>query len=567
MENNKKKTSTSQQSRKNSAAKTEVRNIEVINKTSKTEYIIVNLLCMLLFISFGYIAIMSIFQTSVIDPASYGNEVILYQDDNIVLNLLCMSLFTVFLFRMNKHTQFFEKVNMKFMEIGLFAFVSVIGLIWVLSVTSIPAADSYNIFETATQAAEGNYNSFFNNSNFYNSSFFNGISYYNCYPFQLGFVFLCEIIYRIFGTDSSMPIQIINVFCVAAAYLAVAKITKITFNRRKIEFIAIMFLAGCFQPIFLSTFVYGNIIGMCCALWASYFLIRYFRSQKYVLLIPCAVLLVLSTLAKYNNMIYLVAFVIMLIIHTVKAKKWQSIAFALAICIATTGTSSLVIMSYENRAGTKLESGVSQVLYLDMGLNESYMAPGWYNGVALGLYKDNNCNIDIAEDQAWAEIDARLDKFGSDPDYALDFFSKKILSQWNETTYESIWVSEVKSHESEINFIGDSMYNGSLGQFFELYFNFYMQILFILFATGIFFIFANKKSGIETVLLPLVVLGGFGYHLLFEGKSQYILTYVPLLIPVASYALSCILDGKYEKIKEFVGKLKTIPETSAKRDA
>ena len=32
----------------------------------------------------------------------------------------------------------------------------------------------------------------------------------------------------------------------------------------------------------------------------------------------------------------------------------------------------------------------------------------------------------------------------------IDFFSKKIISQWNEPTYESIWVSKVKSHTNEL---------------------------------------------------------------------------------------------------------------------
>ena len=546
------------------AKATAVKNIETINRFSKAEYIAVNIFCMMLFVAFGYIGIMSIFQTSIIDPASYASEVILYQDDNIILNLLCMGLLTAFLFRINKNTDFFEKVNMRFMEIGLFIFVAILGFIWIFSVTSVPAADSYNIFETASEAAEGIYKSFYNNTDFYNNAFFNGISYYNCYPFQLGFVFICEIVYRIFGTDSYMPVQVINVLCVAAAYLAVAKITKLTFENKKIEFIAIIFLAICIQPILLCTFVYGNIIGMCCALWASYFLIKYFKTLKYIYMLPCAVLLTVATLAKYNNMIYVVAFAIMLILHTVKTKKWQSIAFVLALCIATVGSSNLVIMSYEKRANTQLENGVSQVLYLDMGLNESYMAPGWYNGIALDLYKSNNCNLDIAEKQAWAQIEARLDTFGNDLDYTFDFFGKKILSQWNEPTYESIWVSEVKSHEKELGFIGKSVYEGSLGQLLELHFNMYMQVLFLLFAGGAFLMFANRKSDITTVLLPLVVLGGFGYHLLFEGKSQYILTYIPLLIPVASYALSTMLDGKYDKIKEFVEKLKTIPDEKKK---
>ncbi len=536
--------------------------VETVKKQSKIEYVIVNLFCLFVFTAFAYIAIMSFIQTSVIDPMNYGSEVILYQTDNIALNILFTALFAVFLFKMKKHYDFFEKINIKFCEIGLVAFVVIIGFTWIFSVTSVPAADSYNIFETATEAARGDYSSFIDGQQFYNSDYYGGYSYYNFYPFQLGFVFICEIIYRMFGNASSMPMQVINVLCVAVAYLGIAKITKILFKRKSIEFFAILLLAGCFQPVLFCTFVYGNIIGMCCAIWASFFLIKYFQTNKYTLLIPCGILLVLSTLAKYNNMIYLVAFVIMLLIHTISQKKWQSIAFALAICIATVGSSNLVIMSYEKRANVELSDGVSQTLYLDMGLNESYMAPGWYNAIAMENYKSHKCNTKLASSQAWNDINNRLTVMSNDPDYAIDFFAKKILSQWNETTYESIWISEVKSHSNELNAIGKGMYEGSTGQFFELYFNLYMQIIFALFAAGIYFLFLRKKTNIETVLLPLVLLGGFGYHLLFEGKSQYILTYIVLLIPTASFALNCIVEGKYTKIKDMVAKLKSIPVAS-----
>lgn len=536
--------------------------VETVKKQSKIEYVIVNLFCLFVFTAFAYIAIMSFIQTSVIDPMNYGSEVILYQTDNIALNILFTALFAVFLFKTKKHYDFFEKINIKFCEIGLVAFVVIIGFTWIFSVTSVPAADSYNIFETATEAARGDYSSLIDGQQFYNSDYYGGYSYYNFYPFQLAFVFICEIIYRMFGNASSMPMQVINVLCVAVAYLGIAKITKILFKRKSIEFFAILLLAGCFQPVLFCTFVYGNIIGMCCAIWASFFLIKYFQTNKYTLLIPCGILLVFSTLAKYNNMIYLVAFVIMLLIHTISQKKWQSIAFALAICIATVGSSNLVIMSYEKRANVELSDGVSQTLYLDMGLNESYMAPGWYNDIAVENYKSHKCNTKLASSQAWNDINNRLTVMSNDPDYAIDFFAKKILSQWNETTYESIWISEVKSHSNELNAIGKGMYEGSTGQFFELYFNLYMQIIFALFAAGIYFLFLRKKTNIETVLLPLVLLGGFGYHLLFEGKSQYILTYIVLLIPTASFALNCIVEGKYTKIKDMVAKLKSIPVAS-----
>ena len=91
-----------------------------VAKHCLTESIAVNIICGLLFLVFGYIAIMSIFQTCVIDPANYSSEVILFQDDLFVINIFCLVIFTALLFKINKHTAFFAKVNMKFMEAGLF---------------------------------------------------------------------------------------------------------------------------------------------------------------------------------------------------------------------------------------------------------------------------------------------------------------------------------------------------------------------------------------------------------------------------------------------------------------
>ena len=198
-------------------SKQTAKTVTSVKKQNTVEYVIVNILCLFVFIAFAYIAIMSFVQTSVFDSANYGSEVILYQTDNIALNILFTALFTVFIFKMKKHYDFFAKVNLKYMQICLAAFVMIVGLVWIFSVTSVPAADSYNIYETASQAAKGNYLSFQNNSGFYNSDFYSGYAYYNFYPFQLGFVFISEIFYRIFGTESTMSIQVFNVMCTASA--------------------------------------------------------------------------------------------------------------------------------------------------------------------------------------------------------------------------------------------------------------------------------------------------------------------------------------------------------------
>lgn len=645
-----------------------VKTVKTKQKQNMFEYVAVNVICLFVFLSFGYIALMAFFQTSVIDPLSYSGEKILYQTDIIPLNIIFTVLAVIVMFALknfickriddNKkmrrlaiaslltvlglialalvfsviisilqkdaNTGLFAAISkgllapsesifypLNFLLLALFAgvmiamwrfysyeskrlmtvvevllavFVVMLGMMWVLNVRSVPAADSYNIYEAASGAAKGDYHSMHNFTNFYNSKMYDGYSYFQFYPFQLGFVAFCELIYRIFGTDSYMPVQIINVLCVGAAYFALARITRLLFRSRRVEMIAVIMLALCIQPVLFCTFMYGNIIGMCLALWASLLLIKYFQTGQYRWIYPAGALLVLATLVKYNNMIYLVAFVIMLVIHIVKKKRWQSAVIAAALIAAVLGSNALVIKHYESRADVEFTEGVSQVQYLDLGLQESHMAPGWYTSIGLQTYKNYylvpkfngvpDASAKNANDKSWEDIEKRMDDF-SDAEYTLDFFSKKILSQWNEPTYESIWISKVKPHTAseadakrlgtptigseQVKGLTQSVYDKSTGQALELHFNFYMQIIYILFAVGIYMLFVRKKTNIETVLLPLVLLGAFGYHLLFEGKSQYVLTYIPLLIPTAAYALHVILNGKYTHLKKFVAKLTHVP--------
>ena len=532
-------------------------NVDTLKKRSKIETIVTGIFAILSFIAFGYIAVMSFIQTSMFDPENYEVEIILYNFDNIALNIVTLVFFLIALFCLNKAYDFFAKINMKLMYCGLFAYVLILGIIWIFSVWQIPGADSANIFETATEIINGDYSSLHNGGDSYFSSYYNEVSYYNYYPFQLGFVFICEMIYRVFGTETSMPLQVINVICLAFAYCGIARISKVVFKRKSVEFISIIFLLTCFQPVLFCSFPYGNIIGMSCCIWASYFLIRYFQSIKYIYIIPCGLLLSVGVLAKYNNLIYVVAFAIMLLIHTISRKKLQSLAVALVLCIVSLSASNLVIMSYEKRANVELKSGVSQLLYLGMGLNESHMAPGWYSGKYMGYYRDNNCDSEIANRLAIEDIKLSLEKFADDGLYTYEFFSKKILSQWNEPTYASIWVSKTKDHLIEPNDLANSIYNGNTGQFFEAYFNQYMQILYLLFAAGLICLFIKRKTNTETMLMPLVLLGAFGYHLLFEAKSQYSLVYIILFIPTASYAIQSLLIDNYGKLENLISKLKT----------
>ena len=53
----------------------------------------------------------------------------------------------------------------------------------------------------------------------------------------------------------------------------------------------------------------------------------------------------------------------------------------------------------------------------------------------------------------------------NESEYAINFVGNKILSQWNEPSYESIWVSKVKGHDVDVQEgLGKAVYDGSTGQ-------------------------------------------------------------------------------------------------------
>ena len=497
---------------------------------------------------FGIVALASIVQTSVIDPKHFVGEHILYESDSVIVNVIWILLFIVAMIALYQGRNYLMKISEKQLMIGLFIYTIVLGLIWNLRVQCVPGADAKQIFDAASMFAKGDMTPMKVSTW---PALFGEMSYFQPYPFQLGLVFLCEKIYRIFGFETALPLELMNVVALALLYLGLQKIAIKLFRKKGVLFILTFTLALCLQPLFMTAFPYGIIIGFSAAVWAYYFMLCFMKSsheKRGLYLLPATACMVISVLAKYNNLIWVVAIVIGLMIYIIREKEWVSIAFAVVFALAPFMSMSLVTMHYENKAGVTLKEGVSQIAFLDMGLNESYMAPGWYNGLALKYYKDNNGDAEAATKAAKADLEIRKEKLLSDSSYRRNFFAKKILSQWNEPTYESIWVSQVKGHyygevskESWLNKVynqqdenGKPLYDGSWGRKLDGFFNVYQMLVFLMFCFAMIY-FIKKGCDAETMIMVIVLLGGFLYHLLFEAKSQYCVSYFILLAFYGAY--------------------------------
>ena len=495
---------------------------------------------------FVLLSVASIMQTCRIDQANPYSEIINFDNDSILANLALIVLTALACIVLMRRNIRLSEVNTRFVIFVMLIVTTIIPLIWINLVQSISSGDAMILLNTARDAARDNYRSFSTSYDYYGN-----YSYYLYYPFQLGYVFFAEILFRIFGTDSTdVLFQIPNVIALDFIYAGVVMVTKRIFDRKAVTNMTAIALTVCLQPMFMTTFTYGILPGLAFAIWSVYFTVRYMQENKLLFAGIAALLISLAVLLKYNNMIILAAIVIALILHVIGTKRFLALAAAAVMVVGGVGLQKLVIYSYSQRSGVELKTQVSQVLYGYMGVSESPMAPGWYNGLAMMTLRDAALNsvshqldsdaVKTANEIAWKGIGDRLKEL-SDSGTLVEFFKKKLLSQFNEPSFESVWLSQVRKHNipkgEELPSLVTSVYSGGLATLLDRWFGWYNMIIYIGFAAGMAFLIIRRKAQATTVILPITVLGAVLYHMLFEGKSQYLLPYFILLIPFAMYGL------------------------------
>jgi hypothetical protein len=423
-----------------------------------------------------------------------------------------------------------------FSPFALAGFIFISGIAWVYSAQSAPTHDSWIVMNAAVTLANGDF-----------SSIQPEHHYFHFYPYQLGYVLFSEIFIRLFswlGYDYAagnlLNLQVVNVFCLAVAYYVTVQITKITFKNKMITLYTTILLFLCLQPILFSTFLYGNAPGFMFTVLSVWLALLFFQKFRIWQGILSAICLGMAVAVKYNNMIVLVALCAMILLNLLKALKKSNFkatglcAGFLAVSLTCgLGLPAIAVWQYEARSGIKMDSGIPMTAWAAMGLSEAYVAPGWHNATFLGAYNERDTAKAIEANME--VIKERLETFAENPYYTIAFFFRKFTSQWNEATYQSIWTNQVRGQYAEKTGIAAYICNSYGEEPLKAYMSIYNSVIFTMFSLGL--LFALRKKKINAVFLPLIVLGGFMFHLIFEAKSQYAIFYFVMMIPMAGYGL------------------------------
>ena len=421
----------------------------------------------------------------------------------------------------------------------------------------------------------------------------------------MGYGVFFGIIYKIIGIADPIVIRYINVFSIAIITFMLYRITNIIYKDERRNKIVILFSLLFIQFPLLSTFVYGDIIGLMFVLIAVYQTLCVIKKEKNKILhsVFAGILMGFAILVRTNYSIFLIATIIYLVfniikeiikikydkenIDNIKSNIIKIIFGIIIICILSISPMNIIKKYMESKYPDDIVSNRSHPLvsYLLMGARTKidYASHGWWSAEIIELWnkyigentaktkeelrtyletvKKDGSGFEKLKKEQWKEYFELIKNYIKKPNTMFNFYSEKILSMWTETTFQSIWTNDVmfrmKIYDADV--LGRTAKELYFGNTREIYQE-YCKALIILIYFGAFIEIVNnirnlnkrkqkynvddKLLNIEKLYLAIIFLGGFAFHILWEAKSRYIIPYVIILFPLATGLIDVIINNK-----------------------
>lgn len=401
---------------------------------------------------------------------------------------------------------------------------------WILVTRFLPGSDPAKVCEVASQWMVGDF-----------SAFEQG-EYLFCYPFQSGIVLFYYLLSRLFGDGNYVAMQFVNLLALAAVYYLLYKIfSKFWKNEEKVLLISYLSLILWIPLMFYVTYLYGILPGMACSLGAVYLALCYLEKRKWWYMFPAALLMGMATVLKMNCLIYLVAIgcflaydaVDSLFISRQKGKQWiVSLAFVAAMGLGVYGCNQATNAYVEHLSGYEMPEGEVMISWVVMGLSEAPNAPGNYNGYIGNVFFDNNFDTKLATEQSITDLKAILKRMVQSPiDSGITFFARKTAYQWNDPTFIAMERMEGRQSTIEVSSRIRDLIEGQGEVVLSVILNFVQTV--ILMGMLFYLFFTRKSRNLNELLVAVVFLGGYLFHMVWESSASYTIPYFVLLIPYA----------------------------------
>ena len=400
------------------------------------------------------------------------------------------------------------------------------ALLWVVGIGLQQEVDCKDVVDAAKLFARGNYRPMRN-------------PYFSAYPYQLAVCLFLEAIIRLIpGVDINLFMQVLNVLLSTCTMGLLAALAAEVFEDGRARRCTQVMLMAFVPFLLFNTYVYGTVpmlflvsLGLVC-------FVRYVRTRRAGYAVVYALAMGAAYAAKQNALIPMLAVLILSALHAVQTRDVKLLVCALLALALGAGLSRFAVWQYELRSGMQLGAPISALARLVMGFQESQTCAGWFNGYT-APFIDLSVTAEMQKEIAGSDLSVRLAEFAADPGMALAFFRDKYLSQWLEPGYSTLWYGFRCDWLGRFNGLAALLYreDSPVRPIAEGYMNLYQQAMYAMAVVGAA-ASLRRRGDVTALVLPVTVIGGFLFHMLFEAKSQYIFVYAVYLMPLAGYGLS-----------------------------
>ena len=411
------------------------------------------------------------------------------------------------------------------------------AMVWIFAVRVSPWTDARRVMEAAVSFAQDDFSALH----------YEVTDYFNIYTYQLGIVFPLEMLERLFPkADLNLLAQCVNAALGVAGAGVLAALAQELLDRRAASATLLLYIASL-PTLLFAQFVYNINLMILLGAGAMLCFARYARTRRVEFGLAYAALAGLATVAKPNAVIILLALLICALLHGWANRDMKIVLLAALSLAIGKGAFAAVAAWYGKQGGVDFRANVSMLARLAMGMQESPVAAGWYN-----KYIEQFFAADVTAQQekaqALAAIGARLGWMRENPAAALAFYREKLLTQWLDPAYDSLWMGELSEKVGRYNGLIGSIYRrkDGLRTLMDGYMDAMQTAVYALSAVGGARLL-KKKGDMAALALPVTILGGALYHLLFEAKAQYAYPYMVYMLPLAAAGL-CALAEKLKKI-------------------
>jgi len=410
----------------------------------------------------------------------------------------------------------------------------IVGLVYVFSVEGAPTCDAGILYNTLIRMRTGAMDQSFmlDSSNSYRY-------YLVSYPFQFGYFSVMDILLRITGAQLLAPVlRGLDVLCIVAAYGAIMLLTQKIFHNEHVTLLTILLLAVCIQPLLYSAACYSQIPSFAFGIWGVYAAVNYLTNRRKRNLLLAAVLLALAVYLKPNAWIMIAAVSIVLVLDAIRAWRWQSLAAVVVLVALALPAPKLIQSYYEAEIGTSFGKGYPMVSWIAMSLQEGDHSTGWYDhSYNVKLKRQFGEDMEGVSKQSMIDLKVGLENITADLNSTIVFLSEKIGTQWLEPTFMCIWATNGGGAPvpSATNAFSQFFYGERFDNMFRFAMRYYLILIYGGSVLSVLFLFRRRSDA--ALILPLIILGGVLYHVLFEAQSRYALNYLPLFAPVAAYGI------------------------------